>query len=139
MRFILRAIKTTTTMTFDFHCWVVTPKGAICDPDTTREELVEHYKWVSLVRHGHTDFEFVRKEWLKTPPQVIRLIKKYKSFGISGEHWVMFKDAVGCCLQRGLVIKQRNPHCRIAFGSLGLKDKRTGEIWWEHGLGEKNR
>mgnify|MGYP003627651854 FL=1 len=129
-------------MTYDFHCWVVTPKGAICDSDTTRAELVEHYKMVSIIRHGHAEFEFVHKEWVYTPKPVLKMRDNYNDglmYVETSQAWSVFKDAVGCCLQRALVITKRNKHCRIAYGSLGLKNKRTGDVWWEHGLGEKNK
>ena len=126
---------------YDFHAWVVSAKGDICDMDTSRPSLKADYELISMLRHGHKDFTFVHKEWKETPKHV-KKVREELSGHIRGLPlsftWNELKDVHGMCHQRAIIIQIKNPSARIVYGSLGLKSNRTGEVWWEHGNGSPN-
>ena len=127
---------------WDFHAWLQAPNG-IYDPDTTQETLVEHMGEIANIRFGHTDVDWIYLEWENVIPEIIKYELELKDFFIKNPHmlnivWDDIETKVGFALQRAVILQQVLPDTRIVYGSMGMKSKGTGKIWWEHGNGGTN-
>lgn len=118
----------------DFHSWNVNNKNIIIDnPD------MNYLKFVAIINFQHNDFELIYKEWTSISPhyqmktkeslnKVSKLDKKEKLEVLKANHSHI------CNIYSAL----RNDLFKydIKYGSLGIKCKRTGTIFWEFGNGK---
>jgi hypothetical protein len=128
----------------DFHAWNEI-NGKTYDHDTKNKKIIKFYDKVALFRLKTTDYEFVHKKWTITPMRYAKhkneILETFKEDGKELEEilyrqgWNMIKNQMGLCHSRAIMIEWKNPSAKIVYGSMGLKCKKTGKIWWEHGNG----
>tara|TARA_R110002153_G_scaffold57757_3_gene158682 strand:- start:545 stop:952 length:408 start_codon:yes stop_codon:yes gene_type:complete len=126
---------------FDYHAWIEF-NGKIIDRDIQSKKLKGVYDKISKIRLGHEEYEFIHKEWaggyeaiIERNKNVVDHYNKDLSPAYTKSCWNKIKDEFGQCLTRAVLIKKKNIKAKIIYGSLGLKCKKTGKIWWEHGNG----
>jgi hypothetical protein len=129
--------------TFDFHAWLELD-GKVIDWDIKSSNLKKKLYNVCLYRLMAEDFEPVYIEWTENKKKLQEHINKVSmpfKWNVSPTQlkslWNQCKDKHTFCLQRCLILQNKNPKAVIKYGSMGLKDKK-GNVWFEWGNGSKN-
>tara|TARA_R110001606_G_scaffold283831_1_gene432284 strand:+ start:151 stop:567 length:417 start_codon:yes stop_codon:yes gene_type:complete len=127
----------------DFHAWVEID-GKVIDWDMTSKYLKNNLEYISYFHHKTRDFEPTYVEWttITKPHQdvidkYVKTMEKLAEVNNQKELWKYFKNKKNYCLQRAIILKNRNPKAVIKYGSLGLKNK-NGNVWYEFGNGCNN-
>jgi gamma-glutamylcyclotransferase (GGCT)/AIG2-like uncharacterized protein YtfP len=124
--------------TTDFHAWNEI-NGKVYDYDTKGKELKKVYDKIAMMRLKTTEYEFIHKKWDSPPAGVVEQRKEIIETIEEGDYkmlWNLVKNTFGRCFARAMLIECKNKSAIIVYGSLGLKCRKTGNIWWEHGNGK---
>ena len=127
----------------DFHAWIEID-GKVIDWDMNSKCLKNKLERISIFHHKTRDFEPTYVEWttITKPHQdyidkYIKAMDSLSKIKNQKELWNLFKNKENSCLQRAVILKNKNPKAVIKYGSLGLKNK-NGNVWYEYGNGSNN-
>jgi hypothetical protein len=144
-------ISITSSFTLDHHTWIVN-NNTIMDFEP---HFKEFYDMVAQIRLGTTNYEFVYCEWQKSsiPKNILKNLNyNFKEFegqmsNIVAEHGTNIlqiclrrvQNQIGMCSHRAYILRKQlikeGKKPKLIVGSMGLKCKKTGKVWWEHGNG----
>lgn len=124
----------------DFHCWNKTKTPCIID---NVNDIKYHYDMIAQIRLKTNNYDIVYKEWNNIPKHILKNIQLIISLLTKQTKQEIqttynnIKSVPNNCLTLS-VYRKKMIDVEIAVGSLGLKSKITGKIWWEYGNGRSN-